>query len=131
MQKYVKKSCPICNGSRTMSIIQYVGLLKKLVRVPCTACEGKGKINFLDKSISEEKSEETNVKSIDIKVFQGWRKSKTWQKIHFFTDGKSLCGNIRSKKGITQSTNVDESKLNESCAICMKIYNETNNFPSA
>jgi DnaJ-class molecular chaperone len=68
MQKYVKKSCPICNGSRTMSIIEYVGLLKKLVRVPCTACEGKGKINFLDKSISEVKSRKLGKKSIFLRM---------------------------------------------------------------
>ena len=46
--------CPICNGSRKMEIVEFIGTEKRKVKVPCTACGGRGKIPFVDLSKPQE-----------------------------------------------------------------------------
>ena len=43
MNKLSMIKCNICNGTRRMTIASMVGIEKKLVKVPCTACGGTGR----------------------------------------------------------------------------------------
>jgi len=56
------KTCPVCDGSKTRTITKYEGLRSTTVKIPCTACEGKSKILFID--LTKPKQEEENVKEV-------------------------------------------------------------------
>ena len=113
------KTCPVCDGSRTRTITKYEGLRSSIVKIPCTACGGKGKIHFVD--LTKSKQEENEEKSLNISDLpEGWRRSSGWSMIHFIKNGKSLCGGVRSKDSISKSKPADSSGSKASCPICEK-----------
>jgi len=120
MNKLSMIKCSICNGTRRMTIISIVGIEKKLVKVPCTACEGTGKIPFVDRTPVPELRKKTAVKKDD--GLNGWRKSNKWSKTHYFIDGVCLCGQVRSKDLISRSIKVDDINSVEPCKYCMKKF---------
>jgi len=109
-----ENECPICNGSRRMEIVVYIGTKKRKVKVPCTACEGRGKILFVDLSKPQEMVEVEE--PISRQVADGWRKSPTWNSHSkvFFLSMNSLhynngCRRRLPTKGIDASSNEDPS----------------------
>jgi hypothetical protein len=101
-----------------MTIVSIVGIEKKLVKVPCTACGGTGRTPFVDKTLVPEVREKTAVNKID--GLNGWRISNKWSKAHYFVDGISLCGSVRSKDLISRSIKVGDINSVEPCVTCMK-----------
>lgn len=112
--------CNICNGTRRMTIVSIVGIEKKPVKVPCTACGGTGRIPFVDKTLVPEVREKPAMKKDD--ELNGWRISNKWTKAHYFIDGVCLCGNVRSKDLISRSIKVDDINSVEPCKYCMKKF---------
>lgn len=113
------KTCPVCDGSKTRTITKYEGLESITVKIPCTACEGKGKILFID--LTKEKQEEENAKGLNVAgLSDGWRSNSKWSYIHYFKNGKFLCGNIRSPITISSSTLVDDTSSETMCSTCVK-----------
>lgn len=115
--------CPICNGSRNMEIVEFFGIEKKKVKVPCTACGGKGKIAFIDLTKPQEGVEIEVPTSMSIA--DGWRKSAKWNKAHYIAEGRSLCGSVRSRKTMAQSTSWSELDPDILCSVCLKKVNES------
>ena len=112
-------TCPVCDGSKTWTVTEYEGLKKIKVKVPCTACGGKGKILFID--LTKPEQEEKPVKVLNGTGFSdGWRVSSGWSNIHYFKDGKFLCGSIRSPIAISSSTLVDDTSSEIMCSTCVK-----------
>jgi hypothetical protein len=101
-----------------MTIISIVGIEKKLVKVPCTACGGTGRTPFVDKTPVPEVREKTAMKKID--GLNGWRNSNKWSKAHYFIDGICLCRNVRSEDRISRSISVDDINSVKPCVTCMK-----------
>ena len=120
MNKLSMIKCSICNGTRRMTIASIVGIEKKLVKVPCTACGGTGRIPFVDKTLVPKVRGKTAVKKDD--GLNGWRISNKWSKAHYFIDGRSLCGNVRSKDLISRSIKIDDINSVEPCKACMKKF---------
>ena len=113
------ETCPVCDGSKTWTVTEYEGLKRIKVKVPCTACGGKGKILFID--LTKPKQEEKPVKVLNGTGFSdGWRGSSGWSNIHYFKDGKFLCGSIRSPITISSSTLVDDTSSEIMCSTCVK-----------
>ncbi len=113
------ETCPVCDGSKTRTITKFDGYRSTTVKIPCTACEGKGKIPFID--LTKPKQEEENVKVLNVTGFSdGWRGSSGWSNIHYFRDGKFLCGSIRSPIAISSSTLVDDTSSEIMCSTCVK-----------
>ena len=113
------KTCPVCDGKKTWTKTEYEGLRRIQVKVLCTACEGKGKILFVDLTkpiIEEQVNEPVSVTDLP----EGWRSSSGWSKTHFINDGKSLCGRIRSTDSILKSRPADTGDSRPLCAICEK-----------
>ena len=99
-------SCPICNGSRRMSIIEITGGEKQRVRVPCNACGDTGKSLSVDNTKKKEPEPHNRVESLEEK-YDGWRDHSNWDKVHYFRDGKPLCRLIKSPKYMLESVRVD------------------------
>ena len=119
MSQTSSKRCPICNGSRKMEILQFAGIEKKVVKVPCTACGGTGKILYVNHSITEEPESKSNVDSV--KGFSdGWRRHGKWDKVHYLRDGRFLCRNIRSTKKILESIGVYNPDKSTMCSTCSR-----------
>ena len=111
------KTCPVCDGSKTRTITKYEGLRSTTVKIPCTACEGKGKILFID--LTKPKQEDKPVKVLNVSgLSDGWRGNQGWSNIHYFRDGKFLCGSIRSPVTISSSTLVDDTSSEILCKTC-------------
>ncbi len=120
MVQEVETECPVCDGTGKMSIVSFVGVEKRTVRVTCTACEGRGKIPFVDSTVTVAKVALLETMEDIGEVGNGWRSSKDWVKSHYFMDGRSLCGNIRSQRAILSSTGVDEVSQEEKCVLCAR-----------
>lgn len=115
--------CPVCKGSGRMEIIEFYGVEKRKVKIPCTACGGKGMIPFVDLTEPQETVEVDE--PIKIQVDDGWRKSSNWNKVHYILKGRSLCGSIRSQKTLAQSTNWYDLDPKILCSICLKMVEKS------
>ncbi len=124
MVQEVETECPVCDGTGKMSIVSFVGVEKRTVRVTCTACEGRGKIPFVDSTVTVAKVALLETMEDIGEVGNGWRSSKDWVKSHYFMDGRSLCGNIRSQRAILSSTGVDNVPQEEKCVLCARKVTE-------
>lgn len=120
MIKEGESECPVCGGTGKMSIVSFVGVEKKNVRVTCTACEGSGKIPFVDNTVAVAKAAPIETLKEIGEMGDGWRSSKDWVKAHYFMDGKSLCGNIRSQRALMSSISVDDVPEEEKCVLCAR-----------
>ncbi len=120
MVKEGEFECPVCDGTGKMSIVSFVGVEKRNVRVTCTACEGKGKIPFVDSTVIVAKVAPLETVEDIGEMGEGWRSSKEWVKAHYFMDGRSLCGNIRSQRAILSSAGVDDVPQEEKCVLCTR-----------
>lgn len=126
MDEIGEKECPICDGSGIMSVVEFRGIYKMRVRVPCTACEGSGRVPFV---VHTEVIKRVEVKTVvelrvigDIgEIEDGWRKMEEWTKVHYFVDGRSLCGNVRSQRFILRSVKAVDVGPEEKCSICMRL----------
>ncbi len=114
------KTCPVCDGSKTWTVTEYVGLRSTTVKVPCTACEGKGKIPFVDLTKQRPVTVDVKERVGETEISDGWRSRKGWSKIHYFKDGKCLCGGVRSPISISTSTLVDDKSSEALCSNCEK-----------
>ena len=124
MVKEGESECPVCYGTGKMSIVSFVGVEKRNVRVTCTACEGRGSIPFVDKTVTVAEAVPLETVEDIGEIRDGWRRSKEWVKTHYFLDGQSLCGNIRSKRAIVVSVSVDEVPSEEKCVLCVRKVSE-------
>ena len=120
MVKEGESECPVCGGTGKMSIVSFVGVEKRNIRVTCTACEGRGKISFVDSTVTVAKAAPVETVEEIGELGDGWRSSKEWVKAHYFMDGKSLCGNIRSQRAILSSASVDDVPEEEKCVLCAR-----------
>ncbi len=120
MVKEEVSECPVCGGTGKMSIVSFVGVEKRNIRVTCTACEGRGTISFVDSTVTVAKAAPMEAVEDIGELGDGWRSSKDWVKAHYFMDGKSLCGNIRSQRAILSSASVDEVPEEEKCVLCAR-----------
>lgn len=124
MVKEGEVECPVCDGTGRMTIVEFIGVEKRSVKVPCTACEGKGRVTFIDHTeIVEVVTRVGKLEDIG-EMGDGWRKSKEWVKVHYFIDGKSLCGNIRSKRAIMGSAGVSDVPPGDRCILCSRKITE-------
>ena len=114
------KTCPVCDGSKTWTVTEYEGLRIKKVKVPCTACGGKGVIPFVDLSKARPVSVDVKVGVGDSEISDGWRGSKGWSKLHYFRGGRCLCGGVRSPISISSSKSVDDTSSETLCSSCAK-----------
>jgi len=118
--------CPVCDGSGRMSIVEFKGIDKRKVQVPCTACEGRGWILFVDNTEVEARVEAEAVAGVRVfedvgEIGDGWRRMEEWMKVHYFVDGRSLCGNVRSKRSILRSVKAVDVGPEDKCSICMRL----------
>jgi RecJ-like exonuclease len=122
-----KVDCPVCHGTGRMTIVEFVGVNKKNVKKPCTACDGRGWIPFIDKTEIVTEATARMEMLVDIgEMGDGWRRSKDWVKVHYFVEGKSLCGNIRSQRAIMRSKGVEEVPPEDRCILCSRKLAELN-----
>lgn len=120
MVKEGEAECPVCGGTGKMSIVSFVGVEKRNVRVTCTACEGRGTIPFVDSTVTVAKAAPLETVEDMGEMGDGWRSSKEWVKAHYFLDRQSLCGNIRSQRAILSSAGVDDVPQEEKCVLCAR-----------
>jgi hypothetical protein len=119
MSQTSNKKCPICNGSRKMEIVRFVGIEKKFIKLPCTACDGKGKILFVNRSITEEPKSKSNIESLN-EISDGWRRHNKWDKAHYINNSRPLCRIVRSTNKILESKAVDNPDTSTMCSICSR-----------
>lgn len=125
MNKEGKIRCPVCDGSGRMTIVEFVGVEKKKLKVPCTACGGERWIPYLDLREEDQEVEAEAVSGLEAgealnDIEDGWRKSNEWGKVHYFLDGRSICGNIRSKRAIKRSKKVVDVIEDDKCIFCKR-----------
>jgi hypothetical protein len=102
-----------------MEIVEFIGIKKRKVKIPCTACGGKGKIPYIDLS---EPQEEVEIEvTMSLSIADGWRKSSEWKRAHYIADGRSLCGSIRSQKILAQSTIFSDLDSDILCSTCARM----------
>lgn len=114
------KTCPVCDGAKTWTVTKYDGLRGTIVTVPCTACDGKGVIPFVDLTKTRQEAVDVKESLEDREISDGWRSRKGWSKIHYFKDGKCLCGGVRSPISISSSTLVEDISSESPCSTCEK-----------
>jgi len=129
MVKEGEAKCPVCDGSGRMSIVEFIGIDKKKVRVPCIACEGRGWIPFVDHTEVTTGIEAEAVTGVGViedmsEIGDGWRRIKDWVRAHYFVDGRSLCGNVRSKRSILRSVRMVDVGPEDKCSICKRKLEE-------
>lgn len=120
MSEGVKAKCPICNGSKRMPIVDFVDYEKKVIKVACTACGGKGWILSIDRSAPPKSVGRPRKSSTSRVKDEGWRKHGKWDNLHYFRGGKPLCRVLRSPSIWLESQSADDPDPSIMCPTCFR-----------